>query len=281
MDENIHIEDWSGDRKYFTIIPNYILNHSTANDQSLYLHMKRFAGEKGECFASENLLMKKMGIGRMALKKAINYLIEHKWIDEVGHKVVMTKGGIQKIRVYKINDIWKLNTQEYEGVAQNDIPSQGASRIAPLSEQGAAETTRGCVQNSKGGASRMTSKKNHIQEEPIEEDTSKSSDLQGKQSKTFLKGNEWNLLIDAFSVVNPMFRDFYSNRSERAALDTLAQTLTVDKLLGVIQVLEKIIIQPYAPKITKPTELKRDYGKLMAFVYQKREAEQPKKLNFI
>ena len=42
----INIKDESGDRDCFTIIPNYIANHSTANDQALYFQMKRFAGDK-------------------------------------------------------------------------------------------------------------------------------------------------------------------------------------------------------------------------------------------
>ena len=41
--KNLSISDESGDKKYFTLVPNYILNHSSAIDQSLYLQMKRFA----------------------------------------------------------------------------------------------------------------------------------------------------------------------------------------------------------------------------------------------
>ena len=57
--EKIQIQDESGDTNYFTIIPNYIANHSTANDEALYFQMKKHAGEKGECFASEVLFKKK------------------------------------------------------------------------------------------------------------------------------------------------------------------------------------------------------------------------------
>jgi hypothetical protein len=48
----VKILDNSGDKRYFTIVPNYILNHSTAIDQALYLQMKRLAGDEGLCFAT-------------------------------------------------------------------------------------------------------------------------------------------------------------------------------------------------------------------------------------
>lgn len=109
MDE-IKIHDESGDKRYFTIIPNYILNHSSANDQALYLQMKRYAGEDGECFATQKTLMEKMGIGERTLRKSLNYLLEHGWITFVG----LTNGKTRPVKTYKINDIWKINTEFYK-----------------------------------------------------------------------------------------------------------------------------------------------------------------------
>src|SRR3990167_8246520 len=103
------IQDDSGDKDYFTIIPNYIANHSTANDQSLYFQMKRYAGEDGECFATEATLMKKMGIGQKAFNKSLKYLIDRGWISYIGR----TKGKTRPIKTYKINNIWKLNNDSY------------------------------------------------------------------------------------------------------------------------------------------------------------------------
>jgi hypothetical protein len=125
MEEKIQIHDESNDKGYFTIVPNFILNHSTANDQSLYLQMKRYAGEKGECFASESRLAKQMGIGRKALKKSLAYLLSHHWISYKGTKQVMTKGGLQTINIYGVNDIWKMNTDHYKGVYERTPPTQG------------------------------------------------------------------------------------------------------------------------------------------------------------
>jgi hypothetical protein len=107
------------------MIPNYIRNHSTAIDQALYFNMKSYAGDNGTCFVSKRNLASKMGIGRTALTKSIKYLIDHKWIAEVGFKTIKTSGGDQKVSVYRINDIWALNQAFY---------SQGGSETAPLSD---------------------------------------------------------------------------------------------------------------------------------------------------
>jgi hypothetical protein len=91
--DKIKIEDESGDRKYFTIIPNYIYNHSTLWDREVYCQMKRIAGENGTCWTSRKKLSKQCGISIERLQKSIKYLIEHQWIEFVGKKPVITKGG--------------------------------------------------------------------------------------------------------------------------------------------------------------------------------------------
>src|SRR3990167_5493010 len=108
----IKIQDESGDRKYFTQIPNYIANHSTANDQALYFQMKRYAGEDGECFATAETIRKKMGIGVNSYNKSLQYLLSKKWVRFVG----MTKGKTRPIKTYAIVDIWKLNIMEYQEI---------------------------------------------------------------------------------------------------------------------------------------------------------------------
>ena len=134
MSNDISIQDESGDKKYFTLVPNYVLNHSSAIDQSLYLQMKKFAGENGKCTASKNTLMKKMDVGEKLFNKSLKYLIDHKWVTYAGDEAVQTAGGYQKIKTYKINDIWKHNIEFYEGGVKRDpltpkVVSKGVSKV--------------------------------------------------------------------------------------------------------------------------------------------------------
>ena len=120
----IKIEDSSGDKKYFTIIPNYIYNHSTLYDREVYCQMKRVAGENGVCWKSQKNLANQCGISINRLKKSIEYLIEHKWIKFNGKKTIKTLGGVQEVNEYSISDLWKRNNDFYnKGVSSDDIPS--------------------------------------------------------------------------------------------------------------------------------------------------------------
>ncbi len=90
-------------------------------------------------------------------------------------------------------------------------------------------------------------------------------------SKTeVLQGKQWNSLIDPFQTINPMFADFYRNKTERRALHEMCTKIGYEKLLATIIRLPEITSKPFAPKITKPSELRRDFGKLLSFVKQER-----------
>jgi len=75
---NIKFEDASGDKEFFTIVPNYILNHSTQCDRDVYIQIKRIAGENGECYMSRSKLAQQCGISVRRLDKSIKYLLDHK-----------------------------------------------------------------------------------------------------------------------------------------------------------------------------------------------------------
>lgn len=87
-------------------------------------------------------------------------------------------------------------------------------------------------------------------------------------SKTpVLQQQQIGILLKEFEILNPV-SSLYANTTERLALETMAQKIGYDKLLATIKALPQIVNKPFAPKITKPTELRRDFGKLLLFVKQ-------------
>ena len=182
MKQEINIYDESGDRKYFTQIPNMIVNHSTAYEQSLYLIMKRLAGEHGSCFASLNWLSKKMGAHRISVTKTIKKLIERKWIKEI--EPMKVKGG--KVRQFTIIDLWALNIKEYESASQ--MPTfQSASNIP----RSASQITESASQiDTKKSYSKSYTKKNSSFKKPYyyKEEMRKS---QGKWWVLPTDGGDW------------------------------------------------------------------------------------------
>lgn len=138
------ISNESNDHKYFTIIPNYILNHSTATAQALYLQLKRLAGENGLAYPGNNYLLERLQISRKTLKKEFDYLLEKGWIEYVGEKKKETKGGKQKIKTYKIIDLWQLNNRIYgceKGV--DKVWKKGGENVAYLPKGGGKCSPKG------------------------------------------------------------------------------------------------------------------------------------------
>lgn len=163
----MRIKDDSGDRKYFTIIPNYILNHSTHWDREVYIQMKRIAGEQGTCWMSQKNLAKQCGMSVNRVKQSISYLVEHEWVKKIGTKPVHTKGGEQAVNEYVVIDLWETNNTFYKnkGVSPDDIPSHKG--VSPKSSKGYHENRK--------GVSPESYKEEPIKEEPIKEDIADKS----------------------------------------------------------------------------------------------------------
>ena len=100
--------DNSGDRKYFAMIPYYIVNHSTAYEQSLYLVMKRIASEEGTCWASASAIGEIMGVSANTVRKYRDKLINRGWIKCVGKKGI-TKPTYE----FEVVDLWQINMDFY------------------------------------------------------------------------------------------------------------------------------------------------------------------------
>lgn len=82
------------------------------------------------------------------------------------------------------------------------------------------------------------------------------------------KINEVNFLIGLFEKVNPSFKRIYANKTQRAALTRMIKEHGEERLQEIIEKLPDIVTKPYAPKITTPVQLERDFGKLIIYIKQ-------------
>ena len=152
--EKIKLKDESGDKKYYTQIPNMIVNHSTAYEQSLYLIMKRLAGEGGICYASLNFLAQKMGIHKTTVSKTITKLLKRKWIKEIELKKV--KGG--KVRQFSIIDLWPRNIKEYESKIESGADMTTSGSGAVVDESGAVVDGSGAQSDTSKNSNKIYNK---------------------------------------------------------------------------------------------------------------------------
>jgi DNA-binding Lrp family transcriptional regulator len=93
------------------MIPYYVVNHSTAYEQSLYLVMKRIASEEGTCWASPQTIAKIMGVAPNTVRKYRKKLEQRGWIKKIGVRPIGRTN--QSTHEYEIVDLWKLNVDFY------------------------------------------------------------------------------------------------------------------------------------------------------------------------
>lgn len=105
--------DKSRDRRYFTIIPNFLWVSElglTAMDFKLYATIKKVAGESGECFMSTRTLAAEAGISMGAVSASKGRL------EDAGLIIIVAKrrrNGGQPVDHISIVDIWQRNMEHF------------------------------------------------------------------------------------------------------------------------------------------------------------------------
>jgi hypothetical protein len=112
-DKSNEVVDNSGDRKYFTMIPNMLddLMDLSVYGFRLYYHLKRVAGDKGKCWQSTKNLAYWCNMSVGAVVRAKKELERLRLITIT--KKQSPHGGFDYHEI-TINDIWKENINEYE-----------------------------------------------------------------------------------------------------------------------------------------------------------------------
>lgn len=118
-----NIRDESEDKKYFSIVPNYIINHSTLEERGFYLTLKRIAGEHGKVFYSSRELGKQCGVSKDTVYRLLKSLVTRGWIKEAGVIPAKTKPRM----TYSIVNLWEKNSEFYQN--QKIVSNEGQSQI--------------------------------------------------------------------------------------------------------------------------------------------------------
>lgn len=84
-----------------------------------------------------------------------------------------------------------------------------------------------------------------------------------------INNNPINVLLDLFKLVNKSYTRFFSNKTERTAIEFLLKENSFDEVKKWIENLEWLNQQPYAPTITTPLQLKNKIGEYQSFIQKK------------
>lgn len=247
MQNKFKIIDDSADKTYFTIIPNYIVNHSTVYEQAIYLYMKRVAGENGTCWSSAQTIAKKLSdpdekrkVSRNTVAKYRDKLVERGWIEFVGFK-----GKTKPTAEYRIVDLWKLNMDHYtkESSSGEQSTRDGKKKVQQVN-----------LESATGGH----------KEEPIKNNPSLIPTEGKEKSNTIEK--QIAEVIDHFKEVNPSYKNLFSRKPQRQAARRLIEQYGFDRAVKMVDFLKRTNGMKYAPAITTPCQLEEKMGMLKLFV---------------
>lgn len=84
-------------------------------------------------------------------------------------------------------------------------------------------------------------------------------------------GKEVGEVIHLFQTVNPSYKKWYGNTTQRGAVTRLLEQYTVAQLAEVIAILPKTNGEKYAPTITTPLQLEDKMASLMAFIQREKK----------
>ena len=87
---------------------------------------------------------------------------------------------------------------------------------------------------------------------------------QGSQEVKTRKDQEVLDVIDSFKCVNPSYKKYFGNKTQRAAAERLVKEHGLEKVLATIANLPELNARHYYPKSTTPLELENNLGKLLA-----------------
>ena len=107
------VEDEAPERRYFTQVPNMVFELPMSREAKwLYVHLKRVAGDSGECYQSLNTLAKKTQTSKPTLIKAKQELIKHGLI-----RVRPSERG-DKPDTITIRNVWRRNIDHFDRVVK-------------------------------------------------------------------------------------------------------------------------------------------------------------------
>ena len=239
------IVDGSGDKKYFTMIPNYIVNHSTHYEQSLYLVMKRIAGEDSTCWASPITIGEKMGTSGNTVRKYLLKLEKRGWVRKIGQR-----GKTKPTNEYEVVDLWDINMKYY-----TEKDSSTGEQSKKDSSTGEKIVQLVSLVSSTGGNKEEPFKKNH------EEDSAHGA------------GNTTNALISLFKGINPSYQLFFARPPQRAAADRLLKLHDFEWWQRFFEAYPKALEDRFCPRATSPIKLEEKIGDIEHYGRSQKQKE--------
>lgn len=266
MTEPVNIHDAANDKKYFTMIPNMVVDTLTTNELALYILMKRISGEYGTFSMGFRSIKRCLGMGQSVIIKSMTRLEELNYITFQGFQAVETDGGFQKIKGYTLNDIWNQNMANYQS-KNKGVPIEEHLGVPKQAHQRRNKDKKVGVPIQ--GVPKQARKKKLLINNKVSGITLGAEAPQPKFPGTLI-----NEIIDLFSAVNPSVNRLFMRKPQREATLRLLEKYGETKVRGMIGSLPEVLSKKGAPQITTPTQLEDKLGQLIIFYKQNNQTKE-------
>jgi len=266
------IHDASSDRKYFATIPNIVIDEATPTELALYCHLKRICGEFGLCYVSRRNQIVKFKMDARVIKRDMASIVLKGWIIDQGKKRIAGHG--QSVNHYSVADIWSTNMAQFKddrvgGTNMHHLGGTDSHHSETQSEQGGTEL------HSIGGTKTQTKK--NLYTKKINTGAGTPAQATEVKSPEEIQASKDTVdIIDAFEPVNPTYRKWYGNTTQRKSIVGLLADHGKDRVLRVIALLPKTNAIPYLPTITTPVQLEDKWAALAAGLVKEKSKLQAK-----
>lgn len=268
MTETVNIHDAAEDKKYFTMIPNMVVDTLTTNELALYILMKRVAGDHGVFKMGLRSMKNRLGLGHKTISSILTRLEELHYITFQGFQAFETDTGFQKVRCYSISDIWGKNMANFQ-TKNEGVPDEAHLAVPSGAHlKKTAKNHRGVpTQEHPGGPSGARKKKDNSNK-------NSGSTLGAEAPQPKFPGSLINEIIDLFSSVNPSVGRLFMRKPQREATLRLLTKYGETKVRGMIGSLPEVLSKKGAPQITTPTQLEDKLGQLIIFYKQNNQTKE-------
>lgn len=213
---------------------------------AIYVCLCRHCDEEQKCYPAEKTIAKELNISDRTVRKYLKLFKKYRLIEITRER---SKDG-----KFLNNTYWLLDKSEW-------------IKPAEIISDGKPAENNDIASGNKCRRHQIPPKEDPLINNNKEDPLNKNIILHSKQK---FAGREINEIISLFKEINPSYEKFYSNKTQRAAVERLLKKWGREKLEKIIKLVKKTNKMPYAPTITSPLELENKLAKLIAFVHKER-----------
>ena len=239
-------------KEWFFMDNNYLNGYAKffgAVGTAVYVSLCRHSdSETQKCFPSIRLISEELSISKPTVIKYLKLFKKYKLIAVLkGNRNVKQQWQNNEYFLLDKSEWIKINNQQTQDPSKTVLHGFKETQVKPFSDPSKTDSET----QVKPFNTNNTNIIRLIEQDSYSEQSSPSKDIVE--------------VIEAFKVVNPSYKKYFGNKTQRVATQRLIKEHGKVKILSVIDFLTQSNKEKYAPIITTPLQLEDKFGALIAW----------------